>query len=183
MRRVSACLPSSSGPGQRGVDGLLPAGGGGAVGRGHGQAVEDGAAVGPPGGVEVRVLVEARGVAGVRVVVVGALDVSIVTLGAGERRRGRGSRGGGGDAGLAAVGAVVGVRRRPVRVLAVVAGAQLLRLDVEPVLVHLTGGGRGRGGGGGHGALAAPRGPVGGGVAVRGAVGAGGRRRLAVAVL
>lgn len=34
---------------QRGVDGLVPAGGRGAVGRSHGQAVEDGATVGPPG--------------------------------------------------------------------------------------------------------------------------------------
>ena len=55
------------------------------MGRSHGQTVEDGAAVRPPGGVEVRVLVEAGGVAGVRVVIVGALDVSIVTLRAGER--------------------------------------------------------------------------------------------------
>lgn len=59
--------------------------------RGHGETVEDGGAVGPPRGVEVRVLVEAGGVAGVRVVIVGALDVSIVTLGAGERRCSRGS--------------------------------------------------------------------------------------------
>ena len=56
--------------------------------RSHGQAVEDGAAIWPPGGVEVRVLVEAGGVAGVRVVIVGALDVRIVTLGARERHRG-----------------------------------------------------------------------------------------------
>ena len=109
------------------------------MGRSHGQTVEDGAAVGPPGGVEVRVLVEAGGVAGVRVVIVGALDVRIVTLGAGERRCGRGGRRGRGDAGLAAVGAVIGVRGGPVGVLAVVARAQLLRLDVEPVLAHLAG--------------------------------------------
>lgn len=34
---------------QCGVDGLLPAGGSGAVGRSHRQAVEDGAAVRSPG--------------------------------------------------------------------------------------------------------------------------------------
>lgn len=50
------------------------------MGRCHGQTVEDGAAVGSPGRVEVRVLVEAGRVAGVRVVIVGALEVSIVTL-------------------------------------------------------------------------------------------------------
>lgn len=54
--------------------------------RGHGQTVKDGAAVGSPGRVKVRVLVEAGRVAGVRAVIVGALDVSIVTLGARERR-------------------------------------------------------------------------------------------------
>lgn len=104
--------------------------------RSHGQAVEDGAAVGSPGGVEVRVLVEAGGVAGVGVVIVGALDVRIVTLGARERHRGGGR--GRGHAGRAAVGAVVGVRRGPVGVLAVVARAQLLRFDLEPVLAHLS---------------------------------------------
>lgn len=61
------------------------------MGRSHGQTVEDRAAIGPPGRVEVRVLVEAGRVARVRVVIVGALDVSIVTLGAGERRCSRGS--------------------------------------------------------------------------------------------
>lgn len=61
------------------------------MGRSHGQTIEDRAAVGPPGRVEVRVLVEAGRVARVRVVIVGALDVSIVTLGAGERRCSRGS--------------------------------------------------------------------------------------------
>lgn len=40
-------------------------------------------------------------------------------------------------------------------VLAVVAGAQLLRLNMETVLTHLTAGGRG----GGQG-LSAPRGPI-----------------------
>lgn len=104
--------------------------------RSHGQAVEDGAAVRSPGGVEVRVLVEAGGVAGVRVVVVGALDVRIVTLGAREWHRGGRGRG---HAGRAAVGAVVGVRRGSVGVLAVVAWAQLLRFDVEPMLAHLSG--------------------------------------------
>lgn len=38
-------------------------------------------------------------------------------------------------------------------VLAVVARAQLLCFNMEPMLAHLTGGGRG----GGHGVLAAPR--------------------------
>lgn len=47
-------------------------------------------------------------------------------------------------------------------VLAVVAGAQLLCFNMEPVLAHLAGRGRG----GGHGALAAPRRPVGACVAV-----------------
>lgn len=47
-------------------------------------------------------------------------------------------------------------------VLAVVAGAQLLRFNMEPVLANLAGGGRG----GGHGALAAPRRPVGSCVAI-----------------
>lgn len=60
--------------------------------------------------MEVRVLVEAGGVARVRVVIVGALQVSIVTLGAGEGGRGRGGRCGRADAGLATVGAVIGVR-------------------------------------------------------------------------
>ena len=46
-------------------------------------------------------------------------------------------------------------------VLAVVAGAQLLRFNVEPVLANLTGGGRG-----GHGTLATPRRPVGACVAI-----------------
>lgn len=107
--------------------------------------------------MEIGVLVEARGVARVRVVIVGALEVSIVTLGAGERGCGRGSRRGRGDAGLATVGAVIGVRGRPVGVLAVVARAQLLCFNMEPVL----GGSRG-----GHGALAAPRRPVGARVAI-----------------
>lgn len=57
------CVCVSSWSRQRSVDGLVPAGGGGAVGGSHGQTVEDGAAVGPPGRVEVRVLVEAGGVA------------------------------------------------------------------------------------------------------------------------
>lgn len=42
-------------------------------------------------------------------------------------------------------------------VLAVVAGAQLLRFNMEPVLAHLAAGGRG----GGYGALAAPHWPIG----------------------
>jgi len=70
---------------QSGVDWLVPARGSGAVGWSHRQTVEDWATIGPPGRVEVGVLVEARGVARVRVVIVGALKVSIVTLGAGER--------------------------------------------------------------------------------------------------
>lgn len=41
-------------------------------------------------------------------------------------------------------------------VLAVVAGAQLLRLNMETMLTHLTAGGRG----GGQGTLSAPRGPI-----------------------
>lgn len=57
--------------------------------------------------MEVGVLVEAGGVAGVRVVIVRALQVSIVTLGAGERGCSRGSRRDRGDTGLAAVGAVI----------------------------------------------------------------------------
>lgn len=103
--------------------------------------------------MEVRVLVEAGRVAGVRVVIAGALEVSIVTLRAGERGRGRGSRCGRGHAGLAAVGAVIGMGGRPVRVLAIVARAQLLRFDMEPVLARFAARGRG----GGDGALAAPR--------------------------
>lgn len=47
-------------------------------------------------------------------------------------------------------------------VLAVVARAQLLCFDMEPMLGHLAGRGRG----GGYGALAAPRWPVGTSVAV-----------------
>ncbi|TNN72645.1 hypothetical protein EYF80_017094 [Liparis tanakae] len=43
------CFSSPSRSRQRGVDGLVPAGGVGAVGRSHGQTVEDRAAVGPPG--------------------------------------------------------------------------------------------------------------------------------------
>lgn len=50
------------------------------MGGGHGQAVQDGAAVGPPGGVEVGILVQRGGVSRVWIVVVGALQVSIVTL-------------------------------------------------------------------------------------------------------
>lgn len=78
-------------PRQCGVDRLVPAGGGGAVGRSHGQTVEDRTAIGPPGRVEVGILVETGRVPGVRVVIVGALDVSIVTLRAGERCCSRGS--------------------------------------------------------------------------------------------
>lgn len=47
-------------------------------------------------------------------------------------------------------------------VLAVVAGAQLLCFNMEPVLAHLATGGRG----GGHGALAAPHRPIDARVAV-----------------
>lgn len=57
--------------------------------------------------MEVRVLIEAGRVARVGAVVVGSLQVSVVTLCAGERAGscGRGSRG---DTGLGAVGAIVG---------------------------------------------------------------------------
>lgn len=59
--------------------------------------------------MEVGILVEAGGVARVGVVIVRALQVSIVTLGAREGGCSRGSRRGRGDAGLAAV-AVIRVR-------------------------------------------------------------------------
>ena len=59
-------------------------------------------------------------------------------------------------------------------VLAVVAWAQLLRFDVEPMLAHLSGGRGGRG----HGALAAPCRTVDACVAVRRSVRADGCRRL-----
>lgn len=50
----------------------------------NGQAVEYGAPVRSPRGVEVWVLVKARWVAGIRAVIVGALKVCIITLSAGK---------------------------------------------------------------------------------------------------
>lgn len=102
--------------------------------------------------MEIGVLIEAGGIARVRAVIVRALQVSIVTLGAGERRSTRGGRSGWGDTGLAAVRAVIRVRRWPVGVLTVVAGAQLLCFYVKAVLANLTVGGRSRR----HGTLSAP---------------------------
>lgn len=173
-RAVSVLLRSR----QCGVDRLVPAGCVGAVRRSHGQTVEDWAAIGPPGWMEVGILIKARGIARVRVVIVGALKVSIVTLGAGERGSGRGSWCGWCDTSLATVRAVIRVWGRAVRVLVVVAGAQLLCFNMETVLAHLTGGGRG----GGHGALSAPRWPVAACMAVWGSVSAARQWSLAVAV-
>lgn len=164
---------------QCGVDGLVPAGRSGAVGRSHWETVEDRASIGPPGWVEIRVLVEARRVARVRVVIVGALEVSIVTLRTGERGCGRGRWSGRGDTGLATIWAIIWTWGWAVGVLAVVAGAQLLCFNVEPVLAHVAGRGRCRG----HGALAAPRWPVGTCVAVWGSVRAAGSWSLPVAVV
>lgn len=113
-----------SGSGQGRVHGLVPVTGG-AVSRCHRQAAQQGGSVGPAGGMEVGVLVEAGWVAGVRAVVAGCLQVSVVTLRAG--------RGGRCDAGLGTVGAKVGVPRRSMGlVAAVAAGTQLLCLDVRP---------------------------------------------------
>lgn len=119
-------------PRQGCIDRLVPVSSG-AVGRRDGQAVEDGRRVGAPRGVEIGILVDAGGVAGVGVVVVGALEVRVVTLGAGEGGSGRGSGGGGGTS-LGTVGAIVGVRGGAVGLVTVVAGAQLLRFDVRPLL-------------------------------------------------
>jgi len=130
-------------PRQGRIDRLVPVSGG-AVGRRDGQAVEDGRRVGTARGVEIGILVNAGGVAGVGVVVVGALEVRVVALGAGEGGGGRGGGGGGGTS-LGAVGAVVGVRGGPVGLVAVVAGAQLLRFDVWPLLARVGGRRRRRG--------------------------------------
>lgn len=81
--------------------------------------------------MEVGVLIETCGVAGVGTVVSRALEVCIVTLGAGQG--GGGCRGG---AASRAEGGVVGVGwRGAVGVLAaVVAGTQLLRFDLRSVV-------------------------------------------------
>lgn len=123
-------------PRQGRIDRLVPVSSG-AVSRRDGQAVEDGCCIGPAGGVEIGILVNAGGVAGVGVVVVGALEVRVVALGAGE---GGSSRGGGGSGGtsLGTVGAIVGVRRGAVGLVTVVAGAQLLRFDVGPLLARVS---------------------------------------------
>lgn len=47
MQTDSSWSPSRSG--QSGVDGLVPAGGSGAVSWSHGQTIQDGAAIGSPG--------------------------------------------------------------------------------------------------------------------------------------
>lgn len=113
--------------------------------RRDGQAVQDRRGVGAAGGMEIRILVNAGGVARVGVVVIRALEVCIVALGAGERSSGRGG-GRRGGARLRAVGAVVGVSRRAVGLVAVVTGAELLRFDVRPLLPGFVGrrGSRGR---------------------------------------
>lgn len=124
-------------PRQGRIDRLVPVSSR-AVGRRDGQAVEDGRRVGPAGGVEIGILVDTGGVAGVGVVVVGALEVRVVALGAGEGGGGCGG-GGSGGAGLGAVGAVVGVCGGAVGLVTVVAGAQLLCLDVRPLLARISG--------------------------------------------
>lgn len=130
-------MPSFSRSGQSRVDGLVPVGGR-AMRRWDGQAVQDGGGVGSARGMEIGVLVDAGRVAWVRVVVVGTLQVCVVALGAGERGGGCGG-GHRGSTRLAAVVSVVGARGGAARRLAVVARAELLRLDVRPLLPSFTG--------------------------------------------
>lgn len=81
--------------------------------------------------MEVRILVQAGWVAGIWAVVVGGLQVGVVTLGAGKGAGSR-SRGSSGDTGLGTVGAIVGAARRAMRLVTVVARAELLCLNVWP---------------------------------------------------
>lgn len=94
--------------------------------------------------MEVGVLVDAGRIARIGVVIVGTLEVCVVTLGAGEGGRGRG-RGHCRGTGLGSVRSVVGVSWRAVRLVTVMAWAELLCLDVRPLLAGFAGGRRRRG--------------------------------------
>lgn len=86
--------------------------------------------------MEVRVLVQTGRVTRVGVIVVGAREVCVVTLRAGKRTGycGSGHRGG---TRLGTIVVVFGVSWRSMRLVTVMTGTQLLRLDVRPLLTRL----------------------------------------------